>query len=97
MSLSKTIQSWGDKLKKMQSEPASKEWFAKHGTPKANALKKMSKEELKAKFIARHGGVNAMHENANKVRGEIHKHSGKTYSEKEKSDYQHRTGRGYHE
>jgi len=26
------------KLKQMISEPASKEWFAKHGTPKSKAL-----------------------------------------------------------
>ena len=28
------------KLKQMVSEPASKEWFAKHGTPKHSALNK---------------------------------------------------------
>jgi len=30
-------------LQKMIREPASKEWFKKHGTPKSMALKKKSK------------------------------------------------------
>ncbi len=37
-----------NKLKEMIKEPASKEWFAKHGTPKSKALKsKMTLEEFR--------------------------------------------------
>lgn len=36
----KTIQD----LKQMISEPASKEWFAKHGNPKRRALSKLKKK-----------------------------------------------------
>ncbi len=33
-------------LKKMIKEPASKEWFKKHGTPKSKALKKKKEYAL---------------------------------------------------
>jgi hypothetical protein len=40
MSLSEHIKGDANKLGKMIKEPASKEWFAKHGLPKASEKKK---------------------------------------------------------
>ncbi len=45
-SLGKKVSSWGDNLKKMMAEPASKEWFAKHGSPKTKALVKLKQPRL---------------------------------------------------
>ncbi len=86
MSLHKTVHSWADKLHKMQSEPASKEWFAKHGSPKGTALAKIQKKTPRKLSDA---------ERAEKTKNwPKHTHH---LSDKDKSDYQKRTGRGYHE
>jgi len=76
-------------LKTMQREPASKDWFAKHGLPnsiknhsmkpKNIALdrKKVSKEELVAKFkerqIAKHGGIEKFQKHLQDTRNSIGK------------------------
>ncbi len=61
MSLSDSVNSWTDKLKKMQSEPASKEWFAKHGSPKSNALKKVTDFEKRVPHKATDGTLHFSH------------------------------------
>lgn len=76
-------------LKTMQREPASKEWFEKHGLPgsvknhpmkpKNIALdrKKVSKEEVVARFkekqIAKHGGVEKYQKHLQDTRNSISK------------------------
>lgn len=68
-------------------------------SPKHKALEKgkISKAEMVAKFKAKHGGAKTMALNAEKVRSDIHSHSSKEMNDKEKKDYQHRTGRAYSE
>lgn len=70
--------------------------------PKSKALevKKISKEEILAKFKARHGGAKTMALNADKTRDAMKSHISKHGSEmssKDKTNYQHRTGRAYSE
>lgn len=77
-------------LKKMMHEPASKEWFAKHGKPKSEALRGAS-----GKIILKKPRMLTEAESKEKTKDwpkHIHKPS-----EKEKTDYQHKTGRGYNE
>lgn len=76
-------------LKQMMKEPASKEWFAKHGKPKSEALRGAS-----GKIILKKPRMLTEAERKEKTKDWPKHHE---VTEKEKTDYQHRTGRGYHE
>lgn len=107
MSLGKIVSGWADKLGKMKSEPASKEWLAKHGKQSSKGIAldraKVSKEELRNKYtnkqIAKHGGVDKYQKHLQDQRSSIDKAFSKYKepSEKEKSDHQSKIGKGYHE
>lgn len=68
---------------------------------KQSIAKKMSKEELVARFkarqIAKYGGEKNYKRAIKEQRNRILSHKPKEYSEKDKSDFQKRTGRGFHE
>lgn len=91
-----------NKLKQMIAEPASKEWFAKHGSPKislensiakgkANALKSASGKHVLKK--ARHLTPAERHAKM-KTMGMLESSSHKLVDEK---DYQRRIGRAYND
>ncbi len=93
-------------LKQMIKEPASKEWFAKHGTshsapshPKAKALHKATivGSNLWIKQNPNSPQAKKAKEEHSKMKESMSKVPHKILSENEKRDYQHRTGRGYHE
>lgn len=76
-------------LKKMISEPASKEWFKNHGMPKSQALRSSKKVVLKQ--------PRKLTTEESKSKTKHWPSSGKEPTGKEKSDYQRRIGRGYNE
>lgn len=76
-------------LKQMMKEPASKEWFAKHGKPKSEALHSSSHKIPKKK-----SRMLSEAEQKEKTKNWPSHHE---VTEKEKSDFQLKTGRGYHE
>lgn len=94
----------------MISEPASKQWFEKHGLPgkKQEMAKKMDSKGAVPKIKGsaawnKYHNPEKYHAEAEKGRAKMHEHMakgqnmGNNPSEKFKADHQKRTGRAYSE